>query len=50
MRTGAPSRAMAALKRLAIGALRLAGRTDIAGGLRYRARNPDYLLTTPDIP
>lgn len=49
VRTGAPSRATAALRRLAIGALRLAGRTDIAGGLRYRAPNPAYLLTTLDI-
>lgn len=40
VRTGAPSWAMATLRRLIIGALRLAGRTDIAGGLRYRARNP----------
>lgn len=49
MRTGALSRAMAALRCLDAGALRLAGRTDAAGGLRYRARNPDCLPTTPDI-
>ncbi|MGW0701101.1 hypothetical protein ACWD0A_17660 [Streptomyces sp. NPDC002867] len=40
---------MAALSNLAIGPLRLTGRTNIADGLRHHARNPARLLATSDI-
>ncbi|WP_328457156.1 hypothetical protein OG780_41410 [Streptomyces sp. NBC_00386] len=37
---------MAALRNLAIGALRLTGRTNIAAGLRHHARDTTPPLTT----
>jgi predicted transposase YbfD/YdcC len=40
LRTGNAPRAMASWRNLAIGALRLAGTTNIAAGLRRNARNP----------
>lgn len=40
LRTGNAARAMATYRNLAIGALRLAGATNIAAGLRRNARNP----------
>ncbi|MGW1258902.1 hypothetical protein ACWD5Q_27880 [Streptomyces sp. NPDC002513] len=39
LRTGTAPRAMAAWRNLAIGALRPAGSTNIAAGLRYNARD-----------
>ena len=39
LRTGNAPRAMATWRNLAIGALRLAGTTNIAAGLRHNARN-----------
>ncbi|MFD7875087.1 hypothetical protein ACFV5G_13435 [Streptomyces sp. NPDC059766] len=39
LRTGAAPRAMATWRNLAIGALRLAGKTNIAAGLRHNARD-----------
>ncbi|MGY3204881.1 ISAs1 family transposase [Streptomyces sp. TE5632] len=39
LRTGAAPRAMATWRSLAVGALRLAGSTDIAAGLRHNARD-----------
>ncbi|MFD8384983.1 MULTISPECIES: transposase [Streptomyces] len=39
VRTGTAPRAMASLRNLAIGALRLAGHTNIAAGLRHHARD-----------
>jgi predicted transposase YbfD/YdcC len=46
VRTGTAPRAMAALRNLAIGALRLTGRTNIAAGLRHHARDTTRPLTT----
>ena len=45
VRTGTAPRAMAALRNLAIGALRLTGRTNIAAGLRHHARDSTRPLT-----
>jgi predicted transposase YbfD/YdcC len=39
VRTGSGPRVMATLRNLAIGVLRLAGRTNIASGLRWAARD-----------
>jgi len=39
-RTGATPRAMATLRNLAVGALRLAGTTNIAAALRHNSRDP----------
>jgi predicted transposase YbfD/YdcC len=41
LRTGTAPRAMAACRNLAVGALRLAGATNIAAGLRRNARRPE---------
>ena len=38
VRTGSAPRAMASLRNMAIGALRLAGRNNIAEGLRHHGR------------
>ncbi len=46
VRTGTAPRAMATLRNLAIGTLRLAGRTNIAAGLRYHARDTTRPLAT----
>ncbi|MGW4985107.1 ISAs1 family transposase [Streptomyces mirabilis] len=46
VRTGTAPRAMASLRNLAIGALRLAGHRSIAAGLRHHARNATRPLTT----
>lgn len=46
VRTGTAPRAMAALRNLAIGALRLTGHTNIAAGLRHHARDDTRPLTT----
>jgi predicted transposase YbfD/YdcC len=45
VRTGNAARAMATCRNLAIGALRLAGATNIASGLRHNARDPARPLT-----
>ncbi|MFF2422798.1 hypothetical protein [Streptomyces mirabilis] len=45
LRTGSTPRAMATCRNLAIGALRLAGQTNIAAGLRYNAREASRPLT-----
>ena len=45
IRTGTTPRAMASLRNLAISALRLAGHTNIAAGLRHTARHPTRPLT-----
>jgi predicted transposase YbfD/YdcC len=45
VRTGTAPRAMATLRNLAIGALRLAGITNIAAGLRHTGRDPARPLT-----
>src|SRR6266508_2240188 len=45
VRTGTAPRAMATLRNLAIGALRLAGITNIAAGLRHIGRDPARPLT-----
>ncbi|WP_416959393.1 hypothetical protein [Streptomyces sp. Agncl-13] len=45
MRTGTAPRVMAALRNLAIGALRLTGHTNIAAALRHRARDITRPLT-----
>jgi hypothetical protein len=45
VRTGTAPRAMATLRNLAIGALRLAGITNIAAGLRQIGRDPARPLT-----
>ena len=45
LRTGNAPRAMATWRNLAIGALRLAGTTNIAAGLRHNARNAHRPLT-----
>nr|WP_315974694.1 transposase [Streptomyces sp. 3211.6] len=45
LRTGNAPRAMATWRNLAIGALRLAGATNIAAALRHNARNTDRPLT-----
>jgi hypothetical protein len=45
VRTGTAPRAMATLRNLAIGALRLAGITNIAAGLRHISRDPARPLT-----
>jgi hypothetical protein len=44
MRTGTAPRAMAPLRNLAIGALRLADHTNSAGGLRHHARDTNRPL------
>jgi hypothetical protein len=46
VRTGAAPRAMAALRNLAIGALRLTGCDNIAAGLRRHGRDASRSLTT----
>jgi predicted transposase YbfD/YdcC len=46
VRTGAAPRAMASLRNLAIGALRTAGLTNIAAGLRHHARDTNRPLIT----
>ncbi|WP_405590057.1 ISAs1 family transposase [Streptomyces sp. NBC_01190] len=46
VRTGSAPRAMASLRNLAIGALRLAGRDSIAEGLRHHGRDMNRPLTT----
>ncbi|MEV0411225.1 ISAs1 family transposase [Streptomyces sp. NPDC050448] len=46
VRTGTAPRAMAALRNLAIGALRLTGHTNIAASLRHHARDTTRPLTT----
>ncbi|MFI8242648.1 hypothetical protein ACIF83_36300 [Streptomyces sp. NPDC085866] len=46
VRTGTAPRAMASLRNLAIGALRLAGRRSIAAAIRHHARNATRPLTT----
>ncbi|MET7784848.1 hypothetical protein ABZT28_56240 [Streptomyces sp. NPDC005388] len=46
VRPGTAPRAMAGLRNLAIGALRLAGHRSIAAGLRHHARNATRPLTT----
>lgn len=46
VRTGTAPRAMAGLRNLALGALRLAGHTSIVAGLRYHARNATRSLVT----
>ena len=46
VRTGNAPRAMASLRNLAIGALRLAGRDNIAKGLRHRRRDMTRPLAT----
>lgn len=46
VRTGSAPRAMASLRNLAIGALRLAGRDNIAEGLRYHGRDMTRPLAT----
>ncbi|MET7729047.1 hypothetical protein [Streptomyces mirabilis] len=43
--TGSAPRAMATWRNLAIGALRAAGATNIAAGLRHNARDPRRRLT-----
>ncbi|MFD4764632.1 ISAs1 family transposase [Streptomyces sp. NPDC058439] len=49
MRTGTAPRAMATLRNLAIGALRLTGYDNIAAGLRKHSRDATRPLTTLDI-
>ncbi|MFV5998268.1 hypothetical protein ACNPQM_39365 [Streptomyces sp. NPDC056231] len=49
MRTGTAPRAMATLRNLAIGALRLTGYNNIAAGLRKHSRDATRPLTTLDI-
>ena len=44
VRTGTVPRAMASLRNLAIGALRLSGRTNIAAGLRHHTRDANRPL------
>jgi hypothetical protein len=46
VRTGSAPRAMASLRNLAIGALRLAGRDNIAEGLRHHGRDMTRPLAT----
>jgi len=46
VRTGNAPRAMAGLRNLALGALRLAGHTNIGASLRHHARNPNRPLAT----
>ncbi|WP_328457634.1 hypothetical protein [Streptomyces sp. NBC_00386] len=46
VRTGTAPRAMASLRNLAIGALRLTGHTGIASALRHHARNATRPLAT----
>jgi predicted transposase YbfD/YdcC len=46
VRTGTAPRAMASLRNLAVGALRITGQASIAAGLRYHARNATRPLTT----
>lgn len=46
VRTGTAPRAMASLRHLAIGALRLAGHTGIAASLRHHARDATRPLAT----
>ncbi|WP_329561100.1 hypothetical protein [Kitasatospora sp. NBC_01266] len=49
VRTGTAPRAMATLRNLAIGALRLTGHDNIAAGLRHHARDASRPLATLDI-
>ena len=49
LRTGNATRAMATCRNLAIGALRLAGTTNIAAAARHNARNPTRLLALPGL-
>jgi predicted transposase YbfD/YdcC len=46
VRTGTAPRAIASLRNLAVGALRITGQASIATGLRYHARNATRPLTT----
>jgi hypothetical protein len=50
VRTGTGPRAMASLRNLAIGALRLAGSANIAAALRHNSRDPTRPLTALGIP
>jgi predicted transposase YbfD/YdcC len=50
VRTGTGPRAMASLRNLAIGALRLAGSANIAAALRHNSRDPTRPLTILGIP
>lgn len=45
LRRGGAPQAMASLRNLAIGALRPGGKTNIAAGLRWAARNIERALT-----
>jgi hypothetical protein len=45
LRTGSAPQILAGLRNLAIGALRTAGRTNIASSLRWISRNPTRVLT-----
>ncbi|MFE7397669.1 ISAs1 family transposase [Streptomyces sp. NPDC057557] len=49
VRTGTAPRAMASLRNLAIGALRIAGQTNIAAGLRHHTRDANRPLITLSI-
>ncbi|MEU9046144.1 MULTISPECIES: hypothetical protein [unclassified Kitasatospora] len=46
VRTGTAPRAMATLRNLAIGALRLTGHDNIAAGIRHHARDAARPITT----
>jgi predicted transposase YbfD/YdcC len=50
LRTANAPRAMATLRNLAVGALRLAGHTNIAAALRHNSRDPTRPLTALGIP
>jgi predicted transposase YbfD/YdcC len=50
VRTGTGPRAMASLRNLAVGALRLAGSANIAAALRHNSRDPTRPLTILGIP
>jgi hypothetical protein len=50
VRVGTAPRAMATLRNLAVGALRLAGSTNIAAALRHNSRDPTRPLTLLGIP
>jgi predicted transposase YbfD/YdcC len=50
VRAGTAPRAMATLRNLAVGALRLAGSTNIAAALRHNSRDPTRPLTLLGIP
>jgi len=50
VRTGTAPRAMATLRNLAVGALRLAGSANTAAALRHNSRDPTRPLTLLGIP